>query len=81
MNLKDYVYMILLQYVEEQGELSSFPPLVHLRHSVGSFMNEIVFGEGWSKHDSTWIYLQHLQEEGTKHIGVAGIVNFIPSTR
>ncbi|XP_044755364.1 cytochrome P450 306a1 [Coccinella septempunctata] len=70
-----------VEYVESKGESSSFRPLEHLRHAVGSFMNEIVFGESWSKEDETWIYLQHLQEEGTKYIGIAGPVNFIPILR
>ena len=52
-----------------------------LLHSVGNVMNSIVFGVVYEENDSTWKWLQHLQEEGTKHIGVAGPINFLPFLR
>lgn len=55
-----------------------FDPTDELRHSIGSIMNRIVFGRSWSRTDATWKWLQHLQEEGTQLIGVAGPMNFLP---
>lgn len=52
-----------------------------LRHSIGSIMNRLVFGKIWNRHDKTWQWLQQLQEEGTKLIGVAGPLNFLPFLR
>ncbi|KAK9879858.1 hypothetical protein WA026_008362 [Henosepilachna vigintioctopunctata] len=68
-------------YVSSLGNSASIIPSEHLRHYLGSFMTTIVFGECWSKDDETWKYLQHLQEEGIKHIGIAGPLNFIPILR
>ena len=56
-------------------------PLEPLRHSLGSVINQLVFGKSWSRDDKLWKWLQHLQEEGTKHIGVAGPLNFLPFLR
>ncbi|XP_050505527.1 cytochrome P450 306a1 isoform X3 [Diabrotica virgifera virgifera] len=52
-----------------------------LRHSLGSVINMIVFGTSWSRDNELWIWLQNLQEEGPKHLGVAGPMNFLPFFR
>ncbi|KAL3269718.1 hypothetical protein HHI36_008778 [Cryptolaemus montrouzieri] len=70
-----------LEYVTTLGNPATFFASEHLRHSLGSVMNSIVFGECWTKEDKTWKYLQHLQEEGIKYIGIAGPLNFIPIMR
>ncbi|CAG9834726.1 unnamed protein product [Diabrotica balteata] len=41
----------------------------------------IVFGTSWSRDDELWKWLQNLQEEGPKHLGVAGPINFLPFFR
>ncbi|XP_060528010.1 cytochrome P450 306a1 [Cylas formicarius] len=73
----------VLEFVEWAKETNEefVDPLEPLRHSVGSIMNTIVFGRTWSRDDETWKWLQHLQEEGIKHIGVAGPLNFLPFLR
>jgi hypothetical protein len=40
-----------------------------------------VFGVVYKENDPTWKWLQDLQELGTKHIGIAGPVNFMPFLR
>ena len=44
-------------------------------------LNSLVFGVVYKENDPTWKWLQDLQELGTKHIGVAGPVNFMPFLR
>ncbi|XP_050304768.1 cytochrome P450 306a1 [Anthonomus grandis grandis] len=78
---------LILKHVESLVEYlkttngEPLDPLESLRHHLGSVINEIVFGTYWPKDDPTWIWLQELQEEGIKHIGVAGPLNFLPFLR
>ncbi|XP_071563531.1 cytochrome P450 306a1 [Temnothorax nylanderi] len=56
-------------------------PLETLHHCVGNMMNDLVFGKVYNENDEVWKWLRHLQEEGVKHIGVAGPLNFLPFLR
>lgn len=56
-------------------------PLKLLSHSLGSFINKIVFGRSWPADDPTWIWLQELQENGVQQMSVAGPLNFLPFVR
>ncbi|KAK7083309.1 hypothetical protein SK128_013694, partial [Halocaridina rubra] len=52
-----------------------------LLHHVGNTMNQLIFGLTYDENDPTWVWLRHLLEEGTKLVGVAGPMNFLPWLR
>lgn len=56
-------------------------PLPVILHCIGNVMNSLVFGVSYDENDPTWKWLQQLQEEGLKYIGVAGTLNFLPILR
>ncbi|XP_062557655.1 cytochrome P450 306a1 [Armigeres subalbatus] len=72
----------LLQDLKRESEkVFAFDPAPLVHHILGNLMNDIVFGLKYERDDATWQYLQHLQEEGVKHIGVSMAVNFLPFLR
>ncbi|XP_012282355.1 cytochrome P450 306a1 [Orussus abietinus] len=65
---------------ERSGD-TGVDPFCTLHHCVGNLMNKLVFGKVYDEEDGVWRWLQHLQEEGVKHIGVSGPLNFLPFLR
>ncbi|XP_049951342.1 cytochrome P450 306a1 [Schistocerca serialis cubense] len=70
-----------VDYCLQKLEGETVDPLSALQHSVGNVMNALVFGRTYAEDDPVWRWLQHLQEEGTRLIGVAGPLNFLPFLR
>jgi hypothetical protein len=63
---------------DDDEPLDSLPLM---QHCLGSLVYSLVFGVKYEQEDPLWKWLQHLQEEGTKLIGVAGPMNFLPWLR
>lgn len=77
-----FCYDLRLQDLKcESEKVFAFDPAPLVHHILGNLMNDIVFGLKYERDDATWQYLQHLQEEGVKHIGVSMAVNFLPFLR
>ncbi|KMQ87452.1 cytochrome p450 306a1 [Lasius niger] len=67
--------------LKDRATEDGIDPLETLHHCVGNLMNDLVFGKVYEEDDKVWKWLRHLQEEGVKHIGVAGPLNFLPLLR
>ncbi|XP_043499324.1 cytochrome P450 306a1 [Polistes fuscatus] len=67
--------------LKDRSTEDGFDPNETLHHCVGNLMNDLVFGKTYDEDDRVWTWLRKLQEEGVKHIGVAGPLNFLPFLR
>lgn len=71
----------MLQKLKSRATVDGIDPLETVHHCVGNLLNDLVFGKVYEENDEVWKWLRHLQEEGVKHIGVAGPLNFLPLLR
>ncbi|XP_011499554.1 PREDICTED: cytochrome P450 306a1 [Ceratosolen solmsi marchali] len=71
----------LMKLEMRSNEKSGLDPHQTLQHCIGNLMNFFVFGKIYQEEDEVWKWLQFLQEEGVKHIGISGPLNFLPFLR
>lgn len=69
------------QKLRRRATADGVDPLETLHHCMGNLLNDLVFGKVYEEDDEVWKWLRYLQEEGVKHIGVAGPLNFLPFLR
>ncbi|XP_076179803.1 cytochrome P450 enzyme phantom [Ptiloglossa arizonensis] len=67
--------------LEERSRNGPIDPMDTLHHCLGNLVNSLVFGKTYEENERVWTWLRHLQEDGVKHIGVAGVLNFFPILR
>ncbi|XP_063979801.1 cytochrome P450 306a1 isoform X2 [Diachasmimorpha longicaudata] len=76
-----YICQLLDKLKEMDSPLHGVDPLDCLHHYLGNLINDLVFGKVYQEDDPTWKWLRYLQEDGVKHIGIAGPLNFLPFLR
>lgn len=69
--------LLMPQKLRIRSTADGVDPMETLHHYMGNLMNDLVFGKVYQEDDEVWRWLRHLQEEGVKHIGVAGPLNFL----
>uniref|UniRef100_A0A6V7IAG0 Cytochrome P450 306a1 n=1 Tax=Bracon brevicornis TaxID=1563983 RepID=A0A6V7IAG0_9HYME len=80
--LEERIILHAMHCIEKlSGEKGKIDPVEPLHNSIGNLMNDLVFGIVYEDDDKIWKWLKHQQEEGVKHIGVAGSLNFLPFLR
>ncbi|XP_012055452.1 PREDICTED: cytochrome P450 306a1 [Atta cephalotes] len=82
--LEERILAIVNEYTSKLKKLTmedGIDPCETLHHYLGNVMNDIVFGKVYKEDDEVWKWLRHLQEEGVKHVGIAGPLNFLPFFR
>ncbi|XP_053995479.1 cytochrome P450 306a1 [Hylaeus anthracinus] len=67
--------------LQQRSRNGPIDPMDTLHHCIGNLVNDLVFGIKYEEDQQVWKWLRHLQEEGVKHIGVAGPLNFLPILR
>jgi hypothetical protein len=67
--------------MKSTGEEEGVDLVPGLRDCIGNIINGVVFGRTYAADDPTWIWLQHLLDEGVKQVAVAGPINFLPVLR
>ncbi|XP_014217775.1 cytochrome P450 306a1-like, partial [Copidosoma floridanum] len=71
----------LVKLEDRSNGVDGLDPHSILHHCIGNLLNHLVFGKVYEEDDEDWKWLQWVQEESVKDIGVAGPLNFLPFLR
>nr|CAH0109539.1 unnamed protein product [Daphnia galeata] len=77
----EFIQGLKCDQMKSTGEEEGVDLVPGLRHCIGNIINGVVFGRTYAADDPTWIWLQHLLDEGVKQVAVAGPINFLPVLR
>ncbi|XP_064082741.1 cytochrome P450 306a1-like [Macrobrachium nipponense] len=81
-NMEHRIHLVAKQLTDELAENEEPVEISeNLLHHVGNTMTELIFGRKYPEDDPIWRWQRYMLDEGSKLIGVAGPLNFLPWLR
>ncbi|XP_068206864.1 cytochrome P450 306a1 isoform X2 [Palaemon carinicauda] len=81
-NMEQRIHLVAKQLTDELAKTEEPIEMNEtLLHHVGNIMMELIYGKVYSEDDPLWRWQRYMLDAGSKLIGVAGPLNFLPWLR